>query len=603
MGICAGVAVSLITSVSVARSSASVLQDLPKKSATPSDLVLKISKWANLLDQQMIDARSLSDEVRPEAMTSIADAYWELSPDKSKELFVAALDSASLVENENNRQIALNRIISSAAKRDPQLAKTLTRLLLDKGNGAKHAITTAVDLLNSDTETAETIALSSVSFGPSFDSAWLIFQLQKRNPAAADRVYSAYLNHPNSRTLPKLLWLAGYAFGYGEAFGGAMDPAQFSGISGFRFDTLRPNRALAAAFLNTADQMITAGINSLNSATPEQVEAVNSLVFFTVTYSLPEIEKYRPDLYARWAALGTQSSQAINPDRRSAILNKIRAILADRDRARTQSTDSGPLVEDTLEKAEQLAGSCQRDVVYAKVSLDLSYKTEFKRAMSIADKISGLDLRSNVIQFIYYDMAMAGASAKASITIDEALKYANRVESPEHRALLLLRLSSQLSKDGKEEESKQLILDAINLSERVTDPPARAAVLVAVEKQLSESDFENRFKVLKNAVTVLNRNKQTKIDQLSVWRRVDLGCEQKGAAWHGGRITNLNLTDGIVRFSQSREDEALQLALELDSGVNRIRVVAAVAGSAIKRIKAEEDAKRNTPRKQNRSRL
>lgn len=595
--ICARVVVWLIISLIVAQARLPVLQDLPRKSSTQSDVALKVAKWANLLDQQAIDARSLSDETRPEAMTSIADAYWELSPDKAKELFLAAFDSAFSIEKENTRQTALNRLIASAAKRDPKLAKTLTQLLLNKDDGAEHAIAAAVDLLNSDTETAEAIALASVSSGPSFDLAWLIFQLHKRSPAAADRVYSAYLNNPNSRMLPKLLWLAGYAFGYGEAFGGSMDPVQFAGISGFRFDGLAPNRALAIAFLNVADQTIAAAMNSLSGATPEQVEAVNSVVFFTVTYSLPEIEKYRPDLYARWAALGVQSSQAVNPDHRAAIAGKLRSILADRERARNQSPDMAESVEDRLEKAEQITGSCQRDGVYATVSFELSYKTDFKRALSIADKISALDLRSSVIQFIYYDMANAGASAKEPITIDEALKYANRVESPEQRALLLLRLASQLSKDGKAEESKHLILDAINLSERIADPSARAAVLVAVEKQLSESDFEDRFKVLKSAVAILNRNKETRIDDLAVWRRVELGCEQRGIMWHGEVITSLNLTDGIVRFSQTREDEALQLALEFDSGVNRIRAVAAVAGSAIKRIKAEE-AKRNTPRKQ-----
>jgi hypothetical protein len=603
MRICAGAVVWLITSLVVAQPHARGLQDRSKTFATPSDLALRISRWANLLDQQTIDARILADDLRPEALTSIADAYWEVSPEKSTELFIAALDAAFSIEKENTRQIALNRILSSAAKREPQLAKTLTRLLLNKDNGAKHAITTAVELLKLDTKIAESLALSSVSIGPSFDSAWLIFQLQARDSSAADRVYSAYLNNPNSRTLPRLLWLAGYPFGYGEAFGGAMDPVQLTGISGFRFNTLQANPALAVAFLNVADQTIAATVNSLNGATPEQVEAINGLVFFTVTYLLPEIEKYRPDLYARWAALEVQFSQVLNAAHRSAIHSKLRTILADRERTRSQSTDIGESVEDTLEKAEHLAGSCQRDGIYANVSFELSHKTDFKRALSIAEKISALDLRANVIQFIYYDMAMAGASAKASITIDEALKYANRVEPPDQRALLFLTLSSSLSKDGKREESKQLILDATNLSERIAEPSARAAVLVAIEKQLTESDFEDRFKVLKNALAILNRNKETKIDQLSVWRRVDLGCEQKGITWHGGRIANLNLMDGIVRFSQTREDEALQLAMEFDSGVNRIRAVAAVAGSAMKRIKAEEDSKKNTPTKQNRSGL
>jgi len=170
----AGVVVWLIAAPLVIKPQAPVPQN-SSRAAAAAESVVKVSRWRSLLDQQAIDARSLPDELRPEAMVAIADAYWELSPDKSKELFVATLDAALSIEKENTRQIALNRIISAAARRDPQLAKTLTQSILDKDNGAKHAIATAVELLNSDTQTAEAIALSSVAFGPSFDSAWLIF--------------------------------------------------------------------------------------------------------------------------------------------------------------------------------------------------------------------------------------------------------------------------------------------------------------------------------------------------------------------------------------------------------------------------------------------
>lgn len=598
--ICASVAVWLIAQV-IVQSGAPIAQaqDTPE---TPSGLIVRASKWAALLDQQIIEARSLSEEARAEALASVANAYWELSPDKSKELFVAALESSFAIETESNRQPVLSRIIASAAKRDPQLARRLTQSLIENESGEKHAVSIAVDLLGSDTRTAEAMALSAVSFGVSADIAWLIFQLQARDPAAADRVYAAYLNSPNSKTLPKLLWLAGYPFGNGEAIGGATDPLQFTGTSGFRLKTLTANRALANAFLTIADQAIAAAITSLNGATPEQVEAVNSLVFFTVNYLLPETEKYRPDLYGRWAAYGVQSSQLVNPYHRSAILSKLQTILAARERARNQSTDmntssgTSESLEDTLEKTEKLAGSCQRDVVYAKASLNLSYRADFKRAMSVAEQISELNLQSNVIQLVHYDMAMSGAKAKASITIDEAVKYAHRVELPELRAWLLLKLSSRLSDEGRGVESNQLIHDATNIAERIADPSARASVFVAIEKQLPESNVEDRFKALKLAVGVLNSSKQIKIDQLSVWQRLDLSCEQNNNEWHGGRIATLNLIDGIVRFSQTREDEALQLAMQLDARVNRIRAVTAVAGSAIERIKTEE-TKKSTPAK------
>lgn len=158
--------------------------------------------------------------------------------------------------------------------------------------------------------------------GSRIDTAWLIFQLQKRDSAAADRVYYACLNNPNSRSLSRLLWLAGYPFGYGESLGGSTDPMQFTGISGFNFPTLKDNRVLAAAFLSIADQSIVATLNMTNDATPEEAEALTGLVFFAVTYLLPEAEKYRPDLYAPWATLKNQTSQRINPSRRDAILSK-----------------------------------------------------------------------------------------------------------------------------------------------------------------------------------------------------------------------------------------------------------------------------------------
>ncbi|HEY3581089.1 MAG TPA: hypothetical protein VGK82_11115, partial [Pyrinomonadaceae bacterium] len=55
----------------------------------------------------------------------------------------------------------------------------------------------------------------------------------------------------------------------------------------------------------------------------------------------------------------------------------------------------------------------------------------------------------------------------------------------------------------------------------------------------------------------------------------------------GGSIARANLIDSVLRFSQSNEDDAMQLALDLKRDANRIRILAAIAGSAIKRIQSE----------------
>jgi hypothetical protein len=563
------------------------------KSTAASDLNIELAKWTDLLDKLAIEARILSVEaLRSEAMTSVADAYWEASPAKSRELFSSSLDLALLIEIERTRHAAITRLISTAAKRDVQLARGLTQILLDKKDRNDPALQASIDLLDFDPRTSEAIALASSSLGISADAAWLIFQLQKRDPGAADRVYSAYLNNANSRSLNRLLWLAGYPFGYGESLGGSTDPMQFTGISGFNFPTLKANRVLATAFLNIADQSILSTLSTANGATPQEAEALNSLVFFAVAHLLPEAEKYRPDLYQRWATLKNETSLRINPTHRDAILSKLTSILAERERVRTQTTDELDSSEEVLEQAEKLAIGCQRDAIYARAAFQFSYKKNFKRAMLIADKISALDLRDNVIQFVYYDMGVAGTAPESSINLDDALRYANRVESPELHALLLVKLAAFLSKNGDPGQVKQLLFDAKKLAEHIEKSSVRAGVLLAIERQLADSDADNRFELLRDAVSAVNRDKDIRIDQLSVQRRVNFGCQQDKPIWYGGGVARFNLIDSVLRFSNSREDAAVQLALSLDPGVNRIRALAAVAGSASKRVIAERDAKK-----------
>jgi len=563
-----------------APSSRRPVRDLP-------DASQEIFKWSNLLDKLALEARTLSEEnLRPDVVNAVADAYWELSPTRSKELFTVALQLALAIEPEKTRQAAVSNVISAAAKRDATFAKALINTLLESKSRNNAAIGSALDLLDLDIRTSELIAIAASSGGLSSDSAWLIFQMQKRDPAAADRVYLAYLNNENANSLNRLLWLAGYPFGYGESFGGALDPLQFTGFSGFDLSALKVNPALAEAFLNRADQTVSAMLSQANSMSPQDGEALNAQVFFTVGYLLSETEKYRPDLYVRWASLQNDIAQRIDPRHRDAILQKLRSIIEQRERVRTQTAGEEQSSEEVLQQAEKIASSCERDWIYARAVFQLSYKGDFKKAQALADKISALSLRGEVLQFVFYDMSVASAEDSSS-NIDDALRYANRIDAPEVRALLLTRLAASLVKSRNADDAKQVLLDAIRLTERVEPLAVRAAVLVAIEKQLPEPDSDNRLKLLKDAVAAVNRSEEITIDRITVPHRVNYSCEKDKGPWYGGSIARVNLIDSVLRFSQSHEADAMQLALDLKRDANRIRVLAAIAGSAIKRINAE----------------
>jgi hypothetical protein len=180
----------------------------------PSDQrsIKEEQRWKYFLDQLALEARTLTDQnTRSEALAAVADAYWELSPTDSTKLFFVALDLALSIEPAGKtHDLAVRRVITAAARRNGQLARDLVKEVLSKKDKTSNAqlTKTSLDLLKVDTAAAETVALSSVSGGISFDVAWFIFELNKQDSAAADRVYLAYLNNPNSGSLYQLsLWV------------------------------------------------------------------------------------------------------------------------------------------------------------------------------------------------------------------------------------------------------------------------------------------------------------------------------------------------------------------------------------------------------------
>ena len=581
----------------------------PRLSAQRADTDLLSSKnalrWRYFLDQLSLEARTLSDEnTRAEALAVVADAYWELAPNDSKKLFFAALDLALSTESiGKSRDSAVHQVITAAARRDNQLARDLIEKVLTKKDkqSNKQLIKTSLDLLKVDKTAAEMVALSSISAGLSLDVAWFIFELHKLDSAAADRVYLAYLNHPNSRSLHQLIWLAGYPFGYVEAFGGASNPTQFVGVFGLRSPALSVNRVFANRFLEAAHQSIAATVESASQASAEKREGLHSLVFFTLKYLRPEAERYRPDLRAWWDEMEQLAAAGINPIRRQEVLDKANSIFSARPRSGTQTPEQNSVSDttQTLERAERMAAGCERDTTYAQVALKSAYEKDFQKAVVIADKISDLKIRSNLIQFVYFDKALAAMSSDTLTNIDEAVQHADRITSYEHRTLLYVMLAKISLTRNNRERAYELLLNASKLAQHVEESAPRAGLLITIANQISEIDTIEPIRVLKEAIRAVNKIGEPRIDQLSVLRKVDLSCDDKNPLWYGTTesIANSDLIETLVKLSRQDEETAIQLARDLIPAANRVRVLAAIAGAAVKRVKMPERRASDRPSK------
>ena len=246
-------------------------------------------------------------------------------------------------------------------------------------------------------------------------------------------------------------------------------------------------------------------------------------------------------------------------------------------------------MEDPTEQADKLGSTCQRDELFAKSALAHANKADFKKAVALADKIDRLELRAAVLQFINYNASMASMKTTASSN-DDALRYADSVTSFEQRTLLYMKLVALVKKGGNEEQAKQLWFDAVRFAEKVDNRAARAATVVALTDNFPGSSCSDCMKLLKSAITAINGDPEIKPDELLISRRVDFACNGNNS-WYGEIVARFNLVDSLVALAQAQESDAVELAMELNQGVDRIKSLAALARLATQKIVARESLK------------
>lgn len=563
----------------------------------------EIIHWTSVLNRIALEAKTLRDETaRPEAVIAVADAFWSVDKKKSRELFHAALDLALSIDSAKVRASCLRRIIVAAGKRDSELANDLvSRLQINEEPGNRsQSLGAAIDLAKINPKAAEAIALTNARNGPSFETAELIFELHKQDAGAAVRVFSANLKKIQREDPSQLLWLAGFPFGFHEALGGSIDPSKLYGVFGLNSEGLTANPGLASALLTTAVVTVDRILEEAPGKPPEQAEAYKALAFFILTYLSSQVERYRPDLISQWFPLQQSVASLIGVRRREDITKQVASIAASRLRANTKSekVDSN---DEFISDIEKLQGSCQRDEAYAHAAFRLSYKSDFKKALSLAEKVNDLNLRSDIIQFIYFDMSLFAISPKSLGGLDEGLAYAQRVNKPDQRGFLYLKLAEFAAKSDSD-RARLILSDALKTSEQIEDLNFRAALLFASAYNLStlDSTFLESFSALEKAIRLLKDSKELRIDKISLARRINFNCDSANPHWYGGfdGLGELNLIATLVRISVKDWRIAEELATELPEGLNRIRSLAALAGERIRAAKALEKPRPGSPKVQ-----
>jgi len=548
-----------------------------------------LTHWKFFLDSLIVETRLVDPEYeRPLVMAELADAYWLIDQNQAKKLFTNAFEAA--IAQETDPPVA--PVLSRIAKRDRPLATELTKRLLaaksEKTDSVEESMRTARELLKTDPKFAIELAKLTASFGPSMSGLSFLFKVVEKDPAGAAELYDAYLRNvsrPGNSELSSVLWLAGYPFGYGEAYGGSNDPAELGGFSGMRVTGLQPQPDLAARYLQIAFVAITNTLKRAAQAENADKDELNALALYSTSYLFPEVQRYLPDAEATWSGLYRQALAGTSENRRAYIEQRLRSLREVRARTSEQSGEEFARTEakEKLQEIERLPATCSRDRAYAQAALAQSYAKDFAQARQIADRIDSLPQRDSVLQFTYYDES---AALLESGDLVRALEVVEKVSAKQERAVLYVRIANAALKKS----DKSMVLDALNRARSLIrdsdNAELQAGVLLSVGAIYARFDGTEATYATRESVKAVNRLQERVTEGFSVLRRVELSCGVGDISWYGSReqVETFNLfeTLGAIARTDAQAEGALSLASEIQDKPTRIRAQLAIVKAVIK---------------------
>lgn len=586
------------TSAYDTRQSPAEKDKMNKKSGSESARDVDVTRWRLMLDKLTDQARFNEVESnRPLLLAEVADAYWILDAKVSSDLFMSALETAlSSKSPDSDPNGAIRQVLARAARCNAGLAKRLTRRLIelraDDPRATAASVEVAIDLLGSDPKTAAQLVEAAAPAGLSGDSAAVfILQLAERDLPAAEKVYRAYLTSLTglapafSVPLGQLLWLAGYPFGYGEAYGfTGNNPARMLGFGGRTITGLTANSPLARTFLDIAFKAVQKTLQVAPTASPAERDALSGLALFATAYLSPEVTRYYPERVEVWA-IAHQHAVSGTPDAlRQQVTAHLQLVASNRsvaEQAESPEYYANERIQTARERIEKQPDGCERDRGYAQVALMIAASRDYAQAFDMAQNVKDIPLRNAVVEFIYYDMTSTALKAENLI---DAKEYARRVELKEQRTLLNVKIAAAALRQTDRATADEFLTETQSLAAAISEAGARAAVLLASAAVRAEFDPFGAAQTLRDAIKAVNQSRGHNADTFAILRRVKLACPgDTFERWYGSRdqAERFSLLETLALLSKNDLDGCILMAQGIEDPATRIRALVSIAKAAL----------------------
>jgi hypothetical protein len=512
-------------------SAGAAAQDKAQTPASPSSC--SRDNALEIIQQQIDSTKTFDNSVqRITVLIRAADLLWNFQQKKARGAFTEAYDLAvqnfkdkgdELMRGGKNMMISLPdpryTVIEAITKHDAAWAKKLTDQILkeeqqeaeDKPTKdierdrktAEKLLMMADSLVTADEAAALNFARNSLRYPATFYISQFLYKLAGVDQPAGDQFYQEALAAYTSAPMERLLYLSSYPFGNdreaGETPGSAIYqvPAKFV-----------PNSKLQRMFVQTILRRVRESADNQSEPGSDSQLSEPEQMWLALTRLETQIQQSLPDLAGEVKAAKGNLYVRLSPN-------------SQREVGRIAHPDDGPqkTFDEQVEAARKNPDVDERDHQLTLAIIGASKDETLDHVLNALDEIADSTLRQPLLNWLYFERTERAIKDQK---LDQARKFAVRVEELDQRAWLYLSIAEEsLKLSADQTEARDVLDEVVAAAAKAPNTPVTARALMGVAYLYTKIDMNRAIAVMGEAVKCINRIDQPDFSNQFVLRKIE----------------------------------------------------------------------------------
>jgi hypothetical protein len=578
---------------------------------------------AVLLAEKQVEEVVMLDQPqkRIAVMIRAADVLWNIQQSNARKIFTDAFalaeqrfkekgdetakDGSTIIRIPDQRFIVMRAI----AMRDPAWAKKLAERIAEESRREAEEKTAdlrreaaansqnrqvpvqdkmlnlAAQLASVDSQTSLALARSTFNTPLSYSLAQFLYALADVRQGVADQFYQEALTNYARAPIADFLNLSAYPFVRERLIG----PEIF--MRGFRMpQNVEPNSGLQQLFIEGILRRAEANIKNPQeqpvSGMLKLPEASQLLIALTHLEALAS--QFQPSYVNRILEVKAYLNGSLNNDMRLSVNGMMRQ----HEEMENRLSGKGDAFLKYSQQAEHEANSEKRNQALAFAVLNASDDKEINDLIGVARKVDDENLRPQLLTFIYFKRAQKLIKEKRFV---EAMQLAKNIDRLDYRAYLAYEMAAAALKNEEEKPRvREILEDVLELAYKAPGTNEKARTLLGVVHLYAKIDKTQAFKVMSEAVTIINQIENPDFFTTSITQKIEA---KQFVSYRSYTVEGFSLETVFRLITPMDFEGALWRATSFTDKAQRGLAVLAVVSSCmeenerLKKIEAEKKKK------------